>query len=110
MSIPVIYQSVLKSIIASLIPLCPKEILIEISKFINTIYLKLKDSCMNSYMIDDTVKRREIVWKNITKKIQDVLYPLIYTINIIQKLLLPLSTQVSPVKNVNNVAESTDVH
>src|SRR5581483_8177869 len=98
------------SIIASLIPLCPKEILIEISKFINTIYPKLKDSCINSYMVDDTVKRRELVWKNITKKIQDVLYPLIHAINTVQKPLLHLSTQVSPVENVDNVAESMDVH
>ena len=105
-TIPVIYQSVLKSIIASLIPHCPKEILIEISKFINTIYPKLKDSCMNSYMLDDTVKRREFVWKNITKRIQDVLYPLIHAINTEQKPLLSvmpkaqLSTHVSPVKSV----------
>lgn len=102
-TIPVIYQSVLKSIIASLIPLCPKEILIEISKFINTIYPKLKDSYMNSYMVNDTDKRKELVWKNITKRIQDVLYPLIHAINTEQKPLLPLSTQVSPV-------ESMDVH
>ena len=100
MTIPFIYQSVLKSIIASLIPHCPKEILIEISKFINTIYPKLKDSCMNSYMENDTVKRRELVWKNITKRIQDVLYPLIHAINTEQKPLLQLSTHVSPVESV----------
>ena len=107
-TIPVIYQSVLKSIIASLIPHCPKEILIEISKFINTIYPKLKDSCMNSYMVDDTVKRREFVWKNITKRIQDVLYPLIHAINTEQKPLL--STQVSPIESIDNIAESMDVN
>ena len=110
MTIPVIYQSVLKSIIASLIPHCPKEILIEISKFINTIYPKLKDSCMNSYMLDDTVKRREFVWKNITKRIQDVLYPLIHAINTEQKPLLPLSTQASAVESVDNIAKSMDVN
>ena len=36
-----VYQVVLKSIISSLVQHCPKEILIEISKYINTIYPKL---------------------------------------------------------------------
>ena len=71
---------------------------------------------MNSYMLDDTVKRREFVWKNITKRIQDVLYPLIHAINTEQKPLLsmtpkaPLSTQVSPIESIDNIAESMDVN
>ncbi len=56
-----VYQVVLKSIISSLVQHCPKEILIEISKYINTIYPKLKDLCLNSIMENDTVKRRELV-------------------------------------------------
>ena len=95
LSIPVIYQTVLKSIIASLVQHCPKEILIEISKYINIIYPKLKDSCENRYMGNDTLEKRELVWKNITKRIQDVLHPLIHAINTEQKPLLPLSSTVN---------------
>src|ERR1700743_3993315 len=95
LSIPVIYQTVLKSIIASLVQHCPKEILIEISKYINTIYPKLKDSCENSYMANNTLEKRELVWENITKRIQDVLHPLIHAINTEQKPLLPLSSTVN---------------
>ena len=71
-----VFLIVLKSIISSIVPYCPKEILVEISKFINMIYLKLKDSCLNSIMENDTVKRRELVWKNVTIRVQDVLFPL----------------------------------
>jgi hypothetical protein len=59
-------------------------------------------------MVDDTVKRREFVWKNITKRIQDVLYPLIHAINTEQKPLL--STQVSPIESIDNITESMDVN
>src|SRR2546423_3370512 len=76
-----IYQVALKSIISSLVQHCPREILIEISKYINTIYPKLKDLCLNSIMENDTVKRRELVWKNVMSKILDVLHPLIQYIN-----------------------------
>ena len=111
LSIPVIYQTVLKSIIASLVLHCPKEILIEISKFINTIYPKLKDSCENSYMVNDTLEKKELVWKNITKRIQDVLYPLIHAINTEQKPLLPLSSTPDEVPSTTvGKAESTDIH
>ncbi len=70
-----VYQVALKSIISSLVQHCPREILIEISKYINTIFPKLKDLCLNSIMENDTVKRRELVWKNVTSKILDVLHP-----------------------------------
>src|ERR1700741_1621031 len=83
-----VYQLTLKSIIASIVPHCPKEILVEISKFINMIYSKLKDPCLNSVMGNDTVKRRELAWKNVTIKVQDILFPLIQATNTKQKLLL----------------------
>ena len=38
MAIDQVYQIVLKSMISSIVPYCPKEILVEISKFINMIY------------------------------------------------------------------------
>ena len=63
------YQIALKSIISSVVPHYPKEILIEISKFINTIYLKLEDHCLNTVILNDTVKRREIAWENVTSKV-----------------------------------------
>src|ERR1700741_1441346 len=83
-----VYQITLKSIISSIVPHCPKEILVEISKFINMIYPKLKDPCLNSVMENDTVKRRELAWKNVTTKVQDVLFPLMQAVNTEQKLLL----------------------
>ena len=76
-----VFLIVLKSIISSIVPHCPKEILVEISKFINMIYPKLKDPCLNSIMKNDTVKRRELAWKNVTIKVQDVLFPLMQAVN-----------------------------
>ena len=83
-----VYRIVLKSIISSIVPHCPKEILVEISKFINMIYPKLKDPCLNSVMENDTVKRREIAWENVTSKVQEVLLPLLQAVNTEQKPLL----------------------
>ena len=83
-----VFLIVLKSIISSIVPHCPKEILVEISKFINMIYPKLKDPGLNSVMENDTVKRRELVWKNVTIRVQDVLFPLMQAVNTVQELLL----------------------
>lgn len=83
-----VYQVALKSAISSLVQHCPREILIEISKYINIIFPKLKDVCLNSIMEKDTVKRRELVWKNVTSKIQEVLFPLLQAVNTEQKPLL----------------------
>jgi hypothetical protein len=99
------YQIVLKSIISSIVPHCPKEILIEISKFINTIFLKLKDPCLNSVMENDTVKRRELAWKNVTSKVQDVLFPLMQATNAEQKLLLQVPDNKESVQNTSNPNE-----
>jgi len=33
-------------------------------------------------MENDTVKRRELAWKNVTSKIQDVLFPLMQATNV----------------------------
>ena len=55
------YQIALKSMVSSIVPHCPKEILVEISKFLNAIEPKLKDHCLNTVMPNDTVKRRELV-------------------------------------------------
>src|SRR4051794_23069390 len=101
-----VYQIALKSIISSIVPHCPKEILVEILKFINIIYPKLKDPCLNSVMENDTVKRRELVWKNVTSNIQNVLFPLIQATNTEQKLLLQVP------KGVNEdivMADSTKI-
>jgi hypothetical protein len=83
-----IYQTALKSIISSLVQHCPREILIEISRYISTIYPKIKELCLNSIMENDTVKRREIAWKNVTGRILDVLHPLIQLSTSEQKPLI----------------------
>ena len=100
-----VYQIALKSIILSIVPHCPKEILVEISKFINMIYPKLKDPSLNSVMENDTVKRKELAWKNVTSKVQDVLFPLMQATNAEQKLLL----QVPDKKDDIEMADSTKI-
>jgi len=100
-----VYQIALKSIISSIVPHCPKEILVEISKFINVIYPKLKDPSLNSVMENDTVKRRELAWKNVTSKVQDVLFPLMQATNSEQKLLLQVPDNKESVQSVSNPNE-----
>lgn len=90
-----VYQTVLKSIISSLVQHIPRDILIEGSQYINVIYPKLQDLCLNNVMKNDTVKSRNIVWKNVTKRISDVLHPLIQATNNIQKPLLQVSLEQS---------------
>src|ERR1044071_9992982 len=46
-------QIALKSMVSSVVPHCPKEILVEISKFLNMIYPKIKDHCLNTVMSND---------------------------------------------------------
>jgi hypothetical protein len=101
-----VYQIALKSILSSIVPHCPKEVLIEILKFINTIYPKLKNQCLNRVIENDTVKRRELVWKKVTSKIQDVMFPLMQTVNSEQKPLLqvPLEQSSEPVEHTLNHA------
>src|SRR5438876_1235955 len=102
------YQIALKSIISSVVPHCPKEILIEISKFINAIEPKLKDHCLNTVMPNDTVKRRELAWENVTSKVQDVLLPLMQATNVKQKLLLQVPDNKESV-NDRDLADSTKI-
>ena len=63
------------------------------------IYPKLQDLCLNNVMKNDTVKRRKVIWKNVTKRISDVLHPLIQATNNIQKPLLqvPLDQSNEPI-------------
>ena len=61
MAMAQMYQIALKSMVSSIVPHCPKEILVEISKFLNAIEPKIKDHCLNTVMPNDTVKRRELV-------------------------------------------------
>jgi len=96
MATNLVYQVALKSLISSLVQHIPREILIEGSKYINTIYPKLKDRCLNSVMENDTVKRREIVWENVSDRILDVLHPLIQATNTEQKLLLKVPNSSAP--------------
>jgi hypothetical protein len=107
-----VYHIALKSLLSSVIQHIPKEILIKGSQYINTIYPKLKDLCLDSVMENDTVNRRELAWENATKKILDVLHPLIQVVNTEQKPLLQVPTEEvveqsnEPMKDV----KSTDSH
>src|SRR3954466_13533842 len=77
MIVDYVFLIALKSILSSVIQHIPKEILMEGSQYINTIYPKLKDQILNMVMKDDTVMKREKVWGHVTNKIIDVLHPLI---------------------------------
>src|SRR5688572_11417023 len=101
------YQIALKSIISSIVPHCPKEILIEISKFINTIYLKLEDHCLNTVIPNNTVKRREIIWKNVTSKVQEILFLLLQVVKTEQKPLLDISSS-SQTNNIMKIESLPD--
>ena len=83
----------LKSMVSSVVPHCPKEILVEIAKFLNMIYPKLKGHCLNTVMPNDTVKRRRIAWENVNSYIQDVLLPLLQAVNTEQKPLLDVLSE-----------------
>ena len=81
-------QIALKSMVSSVVPHCPKGILVEIAKFLNMIYPKIKGHCLNTAMPNDTVKRRELAWENVNSYIQDILLPLMQAVNTEQKPLL----------------------
>jgi len=97
------YQIASKSLIASLVPHCPREILIEISKFINMIFPKIKDHCLNTGMPNDTVKRRESAWGIVASKFEDILFPLLQAVNSEQKPLL----QVPPHSQTVSIQEES---
>jgi hypothetical protein len=88
MIVDYVFLIALKSILSSVIQHIPKEILMEGSQYINTIYPKLKDQILNTAMKDDTVMKREKVWGHVTNKIIDILHPLIQATNIEQKPLI----------------------
>src|ERR1043165_7867505 len=91
----------LKSMVSSVVPHCPKEILVEIVKFLNMIYPKLKDHCLNTVMPNDTVKKRELAWENINSYIQDILLPLLQAVNTEQKPLLDV-VEIEPLPDNNH--------
>ena len=106
-------QIALKSMVSSVVPYCPKEILVEISKFLNMIYPKIKDHCLNTVMSNDTVKRRELAWENVKSYIQDILLPLLQAVNIEQKPLLQVPddkerdlTDSTKIKEINTTFSS----
>src|SRR5579884_1825862 len=100
------FQIALKSSIASLVLYCPREILIEISKFINMIFPKIKDHCLNTSMPNDTVKRRESAWGIVASKFEDILFPLLQAVNSEQKPLLQVPDNESKIKEINTASSS----
>ncbi|CAB4411239.1 unnamed protein product [Rhizophagus irregularis] len=55
-------------------------------------------------MANDTVKRRELAWENVTKKVQEILIPLLQAVNTEQKPLLEVP---SPSQTVSVQEEQT---
>src|ERR1043165_5127050 len=106
-------QTAVKSMVSSVVPHCPKEILVEISKFLNMIYHKIKDHCLNTVMPNDTIKRRELAWEDVKSYIQDVLLPLLQTVNTEQKPLIQVPddkemdlTDSTKIKEINTIFSS----
>ncbi|GES97003.1 hypothetical protein GLOIN_2v1772633 [Rhizophagus clarus] len=56
-------------------------------------------------MENDTVKRRELAWKNVTSRIQDVLFLLIQATNAEQKLLLQVPDNKESLQNASDPNE-----
>ncbi|PKY26693.1 hypothetical protein RhiirB3_442091 [Rhizophagus irregularis] len=101
----------LKSMVSSVVLHCPKKILVEIAKFLNMIYSKLKGHCLNTVMPNDTIKRRELAWENVNSYIQDILLPLLQAVNTEQKPLLQVLDDKESIHNLNeeNLADSTKI-
>ncbi|GBB97581.1 hypothetical protein RclHR1_30020002 [Rhizophagus clarus] len=78
--------------VSSVVPHCPKEILVEIAKFLNMIYPKLKGHCLNTVMSNDTIKRRELAWENVNNYILRCLVTTITGSKYQQKPLLQVSS------------------
>ena len=71
----------LKSLIASLVSECPKEILLKLNTHINQVYANLKLPLLNHFLNGKSVKDQETFWKELTACFQDVLHPLLQATN-----------------------------
>ena len=60
-------------------------------------------------MENDTVKRRELAWKNVTSKVQDVLFPLMQPTNTEQKLLLQVPDNIESASASVSVSNPDDI-
>nr|CAG8608679.1 15738_t:CDS:2 [Entrophospora candida] len=76
-----VFLESIKYIISSLIPQCPKEILSEIYSFIRKLFPEMENTFHSYYTKNYSSKARDMVWKNLIKKYQFILVPLIYIIN-----------------------------
>jgi len=60
---------------------CPKEIILEVSNFLDKLFVEMKDM-YNSYYTDKySLKERNKVWGNIAKKYQNIFEPFIEILN-----------------------------
>ncbi|CAB4392706.1 unnamed protein product [Rhizophagus irregularis] len=86
-------------------------VLVEIAKFLNMIYFKLKGHCLNTVMPNDTVKRRELAWENVNSYIQNILLSLLQAVNTEQKPLLQVPDDKESIHNLNeeDLANSTKI-
>ncbi|RHZ49279.1 hypothetical protein Glove_526g18 [Diversispora epigaea] len=76
-----VFLESLKYMISELIPNCPKEILIELRTFLNNLIIKMKNRFDLYYEEKYTVKERNRVWENITKKYLTIFQPFIELLN-----------------------------
>ncbi|CAJ0881059.1 669_t:CDS:2 [Entrophospora sp. SA101] len=76
-----VFLESIKYIISSLIPHCPKEILSELYAFIRKLFPEMENTFHSYYTKNYSSKERDMVWKNLIKKYQFILVPLIYIIN-----------------------------
>ncbi|GBC01823.1 hypothetical protein RclHR1_43490001 [Rhizophagus clarus] len=68
------------------------------------IFPKIKDHCLNTSMLNDTVKRRESAWGIVASKFEDILFSLLQAVNSEQKPLLQVPDNES-IPNASSLKE-----
>ena len=88
--------------ISSAIQHCPKEILIELSRYLNTIYPQIKDQILKHCAEGYTIKQKDKVWETNTGIILEILHPLAKVVNTKENHLLQV-----PVEEIVKFSDNT---
>ena len=89
-----IFHASLKSLVASLVAQCPRDILMQVTLHLNQSYANLKDPLLDYFVAKYPVKAREYIWESLTTIYKDILHPLLQATNTseTQPVLLKPST------------------
>jgi hypothetical protein len=81
-----IFRASFKSLVEALVKQCPIEILVEIYKYLNTEYGGLKNQLLSHFATNYSAKEKEKVWDRVTKVYNEILHPLIETVNRLESM------------------------